>query len=554
MSLFPQAKKELEEERRACLRRARDISFILNAGIPAVALPLEILREIFEWHLASWRAEHDCLLPLEKYDSASHSDAHGWMTICWVCTQWRAVALNAPALWTNIRVTGRQEPLKAYLERSQAMPLSMTGKLADPEFGESFTDSETWALALAHASRVQSFCVDWRSCYDTDFVLNPSPPFSCIRHLRVQTHTVFITNQGPFKQSETFILGMRARKSQLTELELLGFPFPVCSTLFHPQLKRLALSNVDWGTCMRPWPSFLSALEELTSLRELCLLYDLPRTHSASSPAASVALPQLQRLELSSYGDTCMAQTAFLVSSLRLPNLRSMEVTTGHLTEEGQPALCALLRHVNSTLACCTHPSALRTLYLDRTLVEDGLSLRIWQEKLPLAVSSTQDAPLPVFALDIQCKPERYDAFIDALRHLPLGSLYHLAVHAGIGGDAVFPGLSAAFGQAQDVRTMSMCGEGVLWLLDALKPLPNKVPFSRLTQLKFVGPSRSHGFSTAHLVNCLKERLQEDCASKLEQLTLEVDFFREVDGEVPEGLVSEVVVCQRLPEDLDWMI
>ncbi|EKM53926.1 uncharacterized protein PHACADRAFT_257433 [Phanerochaete carnosa HHB-10118-sp] len=82
-------------------------------------------------HVTFWLAEHDPLVPLSCYiDTVRNAnDDHGWMAISWVCRRWRAVVLNAPVLWTNIHVTDPMEPVKAYLERSQDMPLSILGKL-----------------------------------------------------------------------------------------------------------------------------------------------------------------------------------------------------------------------------------------------------------------------------------------------------------------------------------------------------------------------------------------------------------------------------------------
>ncbi|EKM60045.1 uncharacterized protein PHACADRAFT_170621 [Phanerochaete carnosa HHB-10118-sp] len=77
-------------------------------------------------------AEHDPWSPINHNVSdamRTANDDHGWMTISWVCRCWRVIVLNAPVLWTKIRVTDPIDSVKAYLERSQEAPLSILGRL-----------------------------------------------------------------------------------------------------------------------------------------------------------------------------------------------------------------------------------------------------------------------------------------------------------------------------------------------------------------------------------------------------------------------------------------
>ncbi|KAI0648226.1 hypothetical protein C8Q79DRAFT_954424 [Trametes meyenii] len=90
---------------------------VLNDTRPVNRLPPELLRMVFTYAL------------VEKHDSNGHLI---WITH--VCKHWRAVALNAPALWTHFSTSTLKHPIgsRTFFERSKPLPVYMSLDISHP--------------------------------------------------------------------------------------------------------------------------------------------------------------------------------------------------------------------------------------------------------------------------------------------------------------------------------------------------------------------------------------------------------------------------------------
>ena len=79
-------------------------------------LPVEMLARIFHaWKDTSWWMEE-------------HGLRAEWVRATWICKRWREIALDTPALWASVLVTGRPadiRALEAQLDRARCTPLDL---------------------------------------------------------------------------------------------------------------------------------------------------------------------------------------------------------------------------------------------------------------------------------------------------------------------------------------------------------------------------------------------------------------------------------------------
>ncbi|EKM59828.1 uncharacterized protein PHACADRAFT_181775 [Phanerochaete carnosa HHB-10118-sp] len=422
------------------------------------------------------------------------------MTICWVCKRWRAIALDTPVLWTNIRVNEFVEPTEAYLERSQNTQLFVSGSLNFHLAGGNNRHTaapDTWALVLKHSDRIEAMSVDYKSGLYKDLVPTMNTEHFKLPQLRrLRLQFVHVSPNDKTRQSvfvpHRFEVDYHA--SLLEELEIIQLPFTLTSTLLTVGLRKLILCGIEWDRYHRPWDILLGTLKRLPCIEEFRLLEDLPELPMGNFSlagqdekleeqlsqlllAAPVDLPKLRLLEVASSSCEDAGQVGLLMSNLTLPARAAISITlcgTCGFTYQEVFLIGSILATTFSVPAAGATPRLpLRTLCLQRAESElayggapriTGWSEPLSPEKLPPGTLTS--SPSPTLSLGVADQGRSVD-ILDTLKLLPLGSLEYLAVHQFL---PFFVDYLLAFAHARNLRVLSASGRACHWLIFSLTP------------------------------------------------------------------------------------
>ena len=129
----PDSVDKLKEQFDRLFDEAREQDRILSPH-PITLLPVELLREIFEW--------------------ASRVDANAPLALLETCPAWAAIVLNTPSMWRNIDINADSadeimEPLQLYLHCSKALLLDITMRGRGASI-------EVLSELLLHTSRIRT--------------------------------------------------------------------------------------------------------------------------------------------------------------------------------------------------------------------------------------------------------------------------------------------------------------------------------------------------------------------------------------------------------------
>ncbi|KZV73821.1 hypothetical protein PENSPDRAFT_749856 [Peniophora sp. CONT] len=104
--------------------RLRNVAICASCSLPA-----ELLATIFFYLQDDWQPKR------HKIPEGGWNLTLGWMTVLQVCSVWREVAINTPALWTNVSGSDLSpQYIPIFLSRSRSLPLTLSYTTYTTEF------------------------------------------------------------------------------------------------------------------------------------------------------------------------------------------------------------------------------------------------------------------------------------------------------------------------------------------------------------------------------------------------------------------------------------
>ena len=159
-------------------RELADIQYELAVvASPILALPHEIMEEVFQWH--AWRGQDLRILLL-------------------VCKRWTAIAYASPRLWSRIHLGSQYyrslNQLRLFLSRSQSAPLQILVHYPNIESGD-VAPTSLWHKSLGRANRIEAIKLILsneilRRCTSITFGNDPIPPDDLGYQVAVEAMTV----------------------------------------------------------------------------------------------------------------------------------------------------------------------------------------------------------------------------------------------------------------------------------------------------------------------------------------------------------------------------
>nr|GAT57233.1 predicted protein [Mycena chlorophos] len=234
--------KALNTERNLLLAESRAVTY------PVLTLPNEITTQIFL----------HCVEDAKRPDGHSRPiPADSPLLLTRVCRSWRAIALNTPALWSQVAVRNGLSPeiLNMWLQHATPLPMDLYILLNNPELSSPLVD-----LCLAHAKywRNVSFCIPsieylrLKDAFD-----HPELDLPLLSEVKFS-----FTHASSADRWSDAILAIR-RAPALKKVEVLTPPKTIPITVDWSQLTHLRhLTGVRIGTCLEILAQCL-ALEEL---------------------------------------------------------------------------------------------------------------------------------------------------------------------------------------------------------------------------------------------------------------------------------------------------
>lgn len=300
----------------------------LKLSSPISRLPDELLVAIFHFYHSQW-AEY-CLFAQD--DAVPH---YRWIKITHVCRRWRNVALGAPLLWTDLRVT-TPECVENMLSRTASTDIQVEGPLTCSPLGIYPSACPlAWKVAFGASARLNLL----------SFTVSVTDDDAEEEHITYTSWPSFSEDQFPkLKMLELFakedvedaidrLPPIFSENTVLPSLAVLSadrFTLRALKPLFSISLR--ALNLYEFGGRSITWESLLECLSCLTSLHELSMddrfpslppdFDDLPLILDAP-----VALPSLQLLKTAC--NDAGAASGLLLRNLQLPARTYLKIEYG---------------------------------------------------------------------------------------------------------------------------------------------------------------------------------------------------------------------------------
>lgn len=317
--LPPEERVEITQEAARLQLELTRLNRRINAGSLVMRLPNELLAEIFILCTGlNWNPESPFVLELQAVDD-SCSPRYKWLRLTHVCHRWREVALNIPALWTEIDVTN-PELVASFVARSRNLPL----EISLCQLRRQHLPAAIWEPVVQAVSRARSFTLHIRSGRDA---ARPTP----------QLHQDYTLSE----LQDLKLHNMCADQIALPYFLLPAFQFPALRVLFVSQfyyrtIQHLLVPSLRSLTLQAPyirsgsdWEPLLKSLGEMKALQDLSIedVYPLPENYTEMPLLANTVarLPSLQSLRIPSRHDAGVA-AALLLQSLCFPGNAALRI------------------------------------------------------------------------------------------------------------------------------------------------------------------------------------------------------------------------------------
>ena len=387
-------------------------------GSPAHRAPAEVLQEIFLRHPGYIAAEDP------YFAHKSHKCVEGvecgpvcWAAVANVCQQWRAAALDCPALWSRLEVSISPEWMAELLHRSGNAQLQVSARLMADNVGH----ADSFELVLTQLSRICYLEICSAQFLRRTTVKLLAGPAPLLRTLVLDE--LFAAPGDRFllvpAGGDTDILCCpallhRDRTPRLFYLEIrrnlqdgITFNGPCSASL---RCLKVSGNMMEGPLRMYSLLSLLRATPSLESLEVECA----PITPSIPPLLGiHVDLPRLQLLVVTADADEC----ALLLSCLRIPALVSLRLTARR-TQTYYPLLLPLIA---DTLTRLPAPTILSVAGFGANPAAPG----------PLCLTGIQRGArvsLMTFNIVLCDCANHADAVRDALQHVELAQVHTLSV------------------------------------------------------------------------------------------------------------------------------
>ncbi|KAH6914639.1 hypothetical protein BKA70DRAFT_1256658 [Coprinopsis sp. MPI-PUGE-AT-0042] len=259
-----------------------------NELAPVSSLPAELLSIIL--HIAILKTPPSFS---SRYNTLS--------TFSWVCTRWRAAALNDTSFWSTISSFLPMNWQTAFLERSRHAPLWVSMMSYDPK-------SHRINAMLSQTSRIRGMTFDGNSTTVNNVVAALASPAPLLEALKIS-----LLNSWPFILEQGVVL---ARNPQHLQAPLLWrVDFTNCTLPWNSSAFRTITSvKITFERCSPPFTSseLYEGLKAIAPrLQELGLRFDVDlKTDGVLYDP--IAFPKLEKLALSNAGENSMGLLHFI--------------------------------------------------------------------------------------------------------------------------------------------------------------------------------------------------------------------------------------------------
>ncbi|KAF5314485.1 hypothetical protein D9619_011762 [Psilocybe cf. subviscida] len=298
----------------------------LNMFTYIARVPPEILLQIFVavTENGEWPADSTQCIPVTH-----------------VCRQWRSIALNAPALWSNL-LSDNVAWTMAMLDRSKASPLTVSIHSSDA------------IPVLKHLSRIRSLTIEHWSADDLQklrvFIEENASVAPQLEVLSLSS----VSNSPWSLPSTTF-----QQADRLKDLFLDGIQIDWTYSPFFRHLTKLRLQTILYDG-QPTWRELITALDQMPALESLFIDNMLPKvTFDAALDAVSAYLPSLKSVGFR-FVPTVHAMLAFLnqvnlPTGLKVFNVVNIDDSSNsqqiyelcHAISRSIPGLCSRARYMD---------------------------------------------------------------------------------------------------------------------------------------------------------------------------------------------------------------
>lgn len=249
-------------------------------------LPVELLREVFLFHMSSYQCRS------KSFESYHIRDPYAWIQITFVCRLWRKVALASPHLWSCIVASGtRSKFIETMLERSKGVLLTVAPAGWEPcerimkEIFKQFYRCRALETYLDYDELARLDGTVLHAPLMEELYLSCLPPLNVLRYevkdIQVPIHLPYSLGDGD---------------------RLLYGP----GKFFCPSLRKLKLRDIDDPRLTALYT--LDVLASLPQLEEVDIACRMSPVTSLTHPARRrerVSLSKLKALSLSGRHDGC---------------------------------------------------------------------------------------------------------------------------------------------------------------------------------------------------------------------------------------------------------
>ncbi|KZV65381.1 hypothetical protein PENSPDRAFT_756569 [Peniophora sp. CONT] len=266
------------------------------------SLPWELWLKIFGELQLSWQPP--------KVAERTGSFRFGWMTITHVCSMWREIALNAPALWADLSslniLTLPQRSISDILARSHPAPLVLYASWDQDEVSSRDLD-ELFSPSICQ--RIQSLSLSGP----------PSALERAISFLSLTTHHLLqLCVRSTLGIYTLHTISSAAEQSQLIKLSLTDCDIPRELLPSFQGLVRLSISVTDKQ--FRPAFTTLRHALSLPTLKELELTNVVPVNDTSQPPFPIIVLSEtLRKLKFTLLHSSAANECSAFISCLHYP-------------------------------------------------------------------------------------------------------------------------------------------------------------------------------------------------------------------------------------------
>ncbi|KZV71260.1 hypothetical protein PENSPDRAFT_414316 [Peniophora sp. CONT] len=273
-----------------------------NISLPIARLPVEIFRDIFEYHVKS-------------YEDSYVTGPLGWRILGAVCRQWRLILFDASHIWADNLEGLSVEKVHTLLALTNHAQLDLDFPEHVPL--DPFYAKEKLYQLLPRAWRFSCWTSTKKSLRELLTIIESRNPLPSLRELRLYFHADMST---------------RMHKLLIPTMENYANLQTLCFYNLYmrpPQCGRLTSLEIEYDATVDRWATerptliiLLEALSQNPSLQHLLLSYSVTQIDAPMSTSQRVSLPCLTSLSFYFWGSL----PADILDHLWIPSLESATI------------------------------------------------------------------------------------------------------------------------------------------------------------------------------------------------------------------------------------